>query len=174
MVERSTVIHASPQTLHAMVASPKAWGQWSAWNQRDPGMQIVYSGPERGAGAKWSWKSKTEGDGEMTITRVDDASDTVPSSIDFKLYFPDVDSTSPGSMTFSPNGKLTEVRWTTQMNFGGNPALHWMTLFGDKMVGPDFEAGLANLKALAEKQEIERAGAAPEKTGSRVPETSAT
>ena len=71
MVERSIVIHAPPQALQALVVAPKAWSRWAVWNQRDPAMQIVYSGADSGVGAKWAWKSKTEGDGEMTIVRAD-------------------------------------------------------------------------------------------------------
>ena len=49
------------------------------------------------------------------------------------------------------DGKATRVTWTMNGDMGGNPVYRWMGLFMDKMVGPDFDAGLANLKALAEK-----------------------
>jgi hypothetical protein len=171
MVERSVVIHAPPEALHALVVAPKAWGRWAVWNQRDPAMQITFSGPESGVGASWAWKSKTEGDGVMTLVRADEVSASAPSAIDFKLYFPDMDATSLGSIIFTPNGKLTTVRWTTQMNLGANPLMHWMSLFADKLVGPDFEAGLANMKALAEKEQADKTGAV---TNEGVPDSRAT
>jgi uncharacterized protein YndB with AHSA1/START domain len=51
----------------------------------------------------------------------------------------------------TPEGYGTKVTWTMNGNMGTNPLLRWIALFGDKMVGADFEAGLANLKAIAEK-----------------------
>lgn len=69
----------------------------------------------------------------------------------FELYFPDFDSTSAGELTFAPEGSATRVAWTMHGDMGGNPIARWFSLFMDGMVGKDFEAGLANLKALAEK-----------------------
>jgi hypothetical protein len=40
--------------------------------------------------------------------------------------------------------------WTNEGEMGGNPINRWFGLMMDRMVGPDFEAGLANLKKLAE------------------------
>ena len=67
-VVRSLAIAAPPEKVYALVADPRGWKQWSAWNKRDPQMQIEYGGPPAGMGAKWSWKSKSQGDGEMTFT----------------------------------------------------------------------------------------------------------
>ena len=71
VVTRSTVIQAPAERVYGFVASPRAWKQWSVWNQRDPKMRIEYSGAEQGTGSKWSWKSESEGNGEMTITRAE-------------------------------------------------------------------------------------------------------
>mgnify|MGYP006197501997 CR=1 FL=1 len=49
-------------------------------------------------------------------------------------------------LLLTPEGGGTKVTWTMNGNMGSNPLFRWMALFGDKMVGPDFEAGLANLK----------------------------
>jgi len=67
-VVRTAEIAAPPEKVYALVADPRAWKQWSAWNKRDPQMQIDYSGQPSGAGAKWEWKSKSQGDGAMTFT----------------------------------------------------------------------------------------------------------
>ena len=69
----------------------------------------------------------------------------------FELYFPDFDSTSTGTIAFTPEGAGTRVTWSMVGDMGRNPVYHWFALNADRMVGPDFEAGLANLKALAEK-----------------------
>lgn len=145
-VTRSTVVNAPAERLYALVATPRAWKQWAVWNQRDPAMQIAYTGPESGKGAAWEWKSKSEGDGKMTMTAVEPGR-----RVAFDLYFPDFDSTSHGELTFVQEGGATRVNWTMHGDMGANPIARWMTLAMGSMVGKDFDAGLANLKALAER-----------------------
>lgn len=146
-VTRSTVINAPAERVYGFVSSPRAWKQWSAWNQRDPKMKIEYSGPEHGTGAKWSWKSESQGDGVMTLTRAE-----APKVVTFDLYFPDFGTTSTGELTFVAEGaNSTRVTWTMNGDMGSNPLYHWVALMADGMVGKDFEAGLAGLKAVAEK-----------------------
>jgi uncharacterized protein YndB with AHSA1/START domain len=145
-VQRSTVINAPAKKVYDLVVEPKQWTKWSEWSRRDPNMTINYKGPPFGRGAKWEWVSKTEGSGSTEITRVEP--DRV---IEFSLYFPDFNMRSVGSFTFQPSGSATQVAWTLSGDVGGNPLKHYLTLMIDRMVGPDFEAGLANLKALAEK-----------------------
>ena len=67
-VARSVSIAAPPDKVYALVVDPRRWKEWTVWNQRDPQMQMTYGGPPSGAGASWSWQSKTEGDGRMTFT----------------------------------------------------------------------------------------------------------
>ncbi len=145
-VARSVAINAPVDKVYALVADPRAWKAWSVWNQRDPAMEITYTGPPSGAGAAWAWKSKTEGDGKMTFTAAD------PSKrVAYDLYFPDFGTTSQGDLTFTAEGNGTQVRWTMNGDMGSNPLFRWIALFADKMVGKDFEGGLAGLKAVAEK-----------------------
>jgi hypothetical protein len=54
-VERSVVVAAPADKVYALVAEPRRWKEWSVWNQRDPAMNMSYSGPASGAGAAWSW-----------------------------------------------------------------------------------------------------------------------
>ncbi len=145
-VERSIVVQAPPERIYPLVAAPRAWQRWSVWTQRDPAMKIVYTGPDSGAGAGWSWDSKTEGQGRMTFTKADPAT-----GLGYDLYFPDVDATSHGEMRFSPEAGGTRITWTNLGDMGRNPLMHYMALMMDRFVGPDFAKGLANLKALAEK-----------------------
>ena len=145
-VTRTTTINAAPDKIYALIADPRGWKQWSAWNQRDPAMAIEYSGPTSGPGAVWAWKSKSQGDGRMTFTTAEP-----PKRLAYELYFPDFNSTSTGDFRLDDNGGATQVTWSMDGYMGSNPVYRWMGLFMDKMVGPDFDAGLANLKALAEK-----------------------
>lgn len=145
-VTRTVAINAPADKVYALVANPRHWKQWSVWNQRDPQMQIDYSGPESGTGAKWTWHSKSEGDGAMTFTATEPAR-----RVAYELYFPDFGTTSTGELSFVPDGNATKVTWVMNGDFGSNPIFRWMALGADSMVGKDFEAGLANLKAVAEK-----------------------
>ena len=145
-VQRSISINAPAAKIYALVASPKAWQRWSAWNQRDPQMQVTYGGPDSGAGATWSWASKSEGDGRMTFTAAE-----ADKRLAYELYFPDFGSTATGALTLQPEGAATRVTWSVDGDMGSNPVLRWLALAMDSLVGKDFDAGLANLKALAEK-----------------------
>jgi uncharacterized protein YndB with AHSA1/START domain len=143
-VSRSALVQAPPEKVYPLVAAPRQWKAWSVWTQRDPQMQIDYSGPDSGTGAVWSWKSKDEGDGRMTFTSAEPNRRVV-----YELYFPDF-GTSTGAFAFVPEAGGTRVTWTMDGDFGTNPVWRWFALFADRMVGKDFEAGLANLKRLAE------------------------
>ena len=145
-VARNTLVAAPADKVYALVANPRGWKAWSVWNQRDPAMQIIYTGPESGAGAAWAWKSASEGDGKMSFTAAQPGQ-----RVAYDLYFPDFGTTSAGDLTFAPEGNSTRVTWTMNGDMGSNPLFRWFALFADGMVGKDFEAGLARLKLVAEK-----------------------
>lgn len=145
-VSRTVTVNAPPEKVYALVADPRGWKQWSAWNRRDPAMAIEYSGAASGVGAVWAWKSKSQGDGRMSFTSAEP-----PKRLGYELFFPDFGTTSSGEFRLDPNGGATQVTWTMDGDMGANPVYRWMGLFMDRMVGPDFDAGLANLKALAER-----------------------
>lgn len=145
-VSRSVSVNAPAAKIYPLVADPRAWKAWSVWNRRDTLMQITYSGPASGTGAAWAWHSEKEGDGKMTFTAAE------PNQrVAYDLFFPDFGTTSTGAFAFTPEGPATRVTWTMNGDMGRNPLFHWMALFADRMVGKDFEAGLANLKVEAEK-----------------------
>jgi len=145
-VQNSLLVNAPPDKVYAFVADPRGWQRWSVWNQRDPAMAITYSGPASGAGAAWSWQSRSEGNGTMTFTSVDPGR-----RVAFDLQLADFATTSRGELHFTPEGSATRVTWTMQGDTGANPLYHWFALFAETLMGPDFEAGLANLKAVSEK-----------------------
>ena len=145
-VQRSVQIAAPPSKVYPLIADPRQWKNWSVWNQRDPAMQMQYSGADSGAGAQWSWQSKTEGNGAMEFTTA------VPNErIVYALSFPDMGMTSRGELQLVPEGAGTRVTWTNEGDMGGNPINRYFGVMMDSMVGPDFEAGLNNLKAAAER-----------------------
>ncbi len=146
LVSRSTTINATPKRIYDLVVEPKQWANWSEWNRRDPAMKITYKGPPFGMGAKWEWVSKSEGSGNMEFTRVEP-----DRLVEYSLSFPEYNMKSAGTLLMEPEGSATRITWTNTGDVGGNPLKHYMALMMDRIVGPDFEAGLANLKALAEK-----------------------
>jgi uncharacterized protein YndB with AHSA1/START domain len=144
-LSRSVLVNAAPDRVYPLIADPRAWARWSEWNRRDPAMHVDYSGAASGAGAKWAWKSDSEGDGEMSLTAAEPDKRVV-----YALYFPDFGTTSEGELLLLPEAGGTRVSWSMNGDMGHNPLFHWMALFADDMVGKDFDAGLARLKALAE------------------------
>lgn len=145
-VRRTVEIAAAPEKVYDLVVETRQWKRWTVWNQRDPQMRIVYSGPPFGMGARWAWESESEGNGVMEFTRVE------PNRrVEYRLSFPRFNMTSTGALVLEPVGRGTRVTWTNEGDTGANPLKHYLAAAMDRMVGPDFEAGLANLKALAEK-----------------------
>jgi len=144
-VSRSAVIAAPEARVYDDIADPRIWKKWSVWTRRDPQMDIAYSGPPFGQGAKWSWKSAREGSGSMEFTRVE------PNKrVEYSLFFPDFNMRSTGDFSLQPAPGGVRVTWTNRGDVGSNPLKHYLAVAMDRMVGPDFEAGLANLKTLAE------------------------
>lgn len=145
-VERSILVDATPDRVFNHVVDPREWQRWTVWSQRDPGMQVTYAGPPFGQGARWSWVSESEGSGSMTFTRV------VPNErLGYELSFADFGMKSEGEILLVPAGSATRVTWTNRGDVGKNPLKRYLAAAMDRMVGPDFEAGLANLKRLVEK-----------------------
>ena len=145
-VQRSVEINAAPRKIYDLIVEPKKWTEWSVWTKRDPGMRITYSGPPFGMGATWSWVSTSEGSGSMEFTRVEP-----DRAVEYSLLFPEFNMRSNGALRLEPAGNATRVTWTNHGDVGSNPLKHYLAMMMDRLVGPDFEAGLANLKALAEK-----------------------
>lgn len=146
-VARSASIAAPPEAVYELVADPRRWKEWSVWNRRDPQMAMTYSGAASGAGAVWAWKSASEGEGQMTFTQAEPGR-----RIAYELFFPDFGTTSTGALTLAAEDGGTKITWTVAGDMGGNPMMHWMALAMNSLVGKDFDAGLANLKTLAEKR----------------------
>ena len=145
-VMRSAEVNAPAEKVYGYLADPRQWARWAVWNQRDPAMKVTYSGPPSGRGAKWAWESATEGTGSMEFTLAE------PNRvIEYALSFPEFGMRSAGTFTLQPTAAGTKVTWTNAGDVGANPLKHYFALFMDRMVGPDFEQGLANLKALAER-----------------------
>jgi uncharacterized protein YndB with AHSA1/START domain len=145
--QRSVVINAPAEKIYPLVATPKQWPNWAVWQKREPTMDMKFGTVESGAGAEWSWASRTQGSGRMKFLKAD-----APKQLDYELFFIEGndETRSTGSFILAPEGQGTKVTWTFKGNAGGNPISRWFGFFIDKLVGPDFEAGLEQLKSIAE------------------------
>lgn len=140
-VQREKVINAKPEVVYSQVNGFKKWEPWSPWLQADKSIKNTYTGPDEGVGNKVNWTSN-DGDGSMEIIEV------VPNQfIRTRLAFNDF-TPFEGHFTFEPVEGGTKMVWMDTGNVGYIG--RWMTVFADKMMGPDFEKGLTNLKQYVE------------------------
>jgi uncharacterized protein YndB with AHSA1/START domain len=144
-VTRTVTIQAPPEAVWPLIATPRRWPAWSPWNARDPQMAITYSGPAMGTGAKWEWKSASQGDGSMLMTV-----GRPPRDVEFELTIVGMGPPSHGAFTIEPEGTGSRVAWTMTSEMGMGPLGGWFGLVFKPMLAKDFEAGLAGLKKLAE------------------------
>jgi len=147
-VSRSASFAAPAPAVFVQVNELKKWEAWSPWAKKDPQMKQTYQGPPAGTGAVTSWVgNKDVGEGRMTIV------ESRPNEmIRFKLeFFEPFAATNSAEFTFKEQGGRTEVSWSMsgQNNFIGK-AMGVVFDF-DRMIGADFEAGLASLKTLVEE-----------------------
>lgn len=145
-VSRSVLFASPPEKIWPLIEQPREWARWSVWNQRDPAMKMRYSGPERGTGAEWAWESTSEGNGKMRFTAAES-----PRRLAYELEFADFEGgRNAGELVLAAEGAGTRVTWAMHGEMGGSPMLRWFGLFMDRLVGPDFEAGLLRLRALTD------------------------
>jgi hypothetical protein len=146
-IERSAVINAKPPKVFSQINDFHNWGVWDPWAKLDPSMKTTYSGSANGKGAVYEWEGNGQvGAGRMEIT------DSVPSSkIDVKLDFlKPFEGHNTATFTLAAQGDSTQVTWAMDgpTHFLNKVMTVFMNM--DKMIGGQFDAGLANLKAVAE------------------------
>jgi uncharacterized protein YndB with AHSA1/START domain len=147
-VQRATTVQAPPDRIFPLINDFHQWGSWSPYETRDPAMKRSYSGADSGKGAVYGWEgNKNVGSGRMEILDTQ-----APSKIVIKLdFFAPFEGHNTAEFTMLPQGDGTNVTW---LMHGPSPFIgRIMHVFinMDRMVGKDFEAGLANLKRLTEK-----------------------
>lgn len=146
-VARSTNVDAPPTTVFAEVNDLRHWKTWNPWGKMDPAMKETYEGPTAGPGATYRWAGNNKvGEGGMTITD-SRAGERVRIRLEFIRPFK---ATNTAEFDFAPAGSGTRVTWsmTGERNFMFKLVGMFMSM--DKMIGRDFERGLADLKAVSE------------------------
>ncbi len=123
------------------------WDAWSPWEKIDPALQRTFAGPSQGVGAIYRWVgNKNVGAGGMTIIE-SRPSDLIRIKLEFLKPFAAVCDTV---FTFKPEGNQTVMSWTMKgrNNFMAKGMCLFMNM--DKMIGGQFEKGLANMKSIVE------------------------
>ena len=147
-VMRTTSIKAPPEKIYPMLVDFRGWSAWSPWEKLDPAMKRTFSGAASGKGAVYAW----EGDGKVGAGRMEITDAVVPSKVEIKLDFAaPIEGHNVTVFTLASAGEATNVTWDMS---GPSPYLaKVMGVFVsmDSMIGKDFETGLANLKASAER-----------------------
>jgi Polyketide cyclase / dehydrase and lipid transport len=145
-VERSVIVKAPASRVHGLVDDFHGWTSRSPWEDLDPELERTYSGPGQGIGAHYAWSgNKKAGAGSMEITR--SSAEEIVIALAFLKPFK---STSTTLFRFVPHGEETEVTWQMTGEQRGMMAVFGKLMKMDKLIGPDFEKGLARLKAAAE------------------------
>lgn len=146
-ITRSALIFAPPEKVFEQVNDFNKWAAWSPWEKLDPAMKKMIGGSPTGKGATYHWVGNDEvGEGRMTIA------ESHPSghiNIDLEFIKP-WEQKSVNEFTFKPEGDKTNVTWTMSMQNNFMSKAFGLVMDMDKMIGADFEKGLAQLKITAE------------------------
>jgi len=147
-IVRSATIAAPPEVIFEQVNDFRAWQAWSPWEKKDPNLRRTYEGPPSGRGAVYAWAGNNEvGEGRMTLIESRPA-ELIRIRLDFFKPFA---ATNESEFTFAPRGDgRTEVTWSMTGHNGFMAKAFCMFMNMDKMVGSDFEKGLASMKPVAE------------------------
>ena len=145
-IARSTTIAAPPAVIFSRVNDVREFQKWSPWAKVDPQAKMTFTGPAAGTGASFSWESAKTGEGTMTVTE-SRPDEFVKFLLEFRKPFT---ATNTADFTFTPQGDQTLVTWG--MSGKNNYLFRLVGVFMNmnKMVGDDFEKGLADLKILSE------------------------
>ena len=146
-VQRSTTIDAPPERVYEQLADFHNWRNWSPWETVDPDLKRTYSGAESGSGAVYAWSgNRKAGKGRMEIT---EATQSAKVQVDLVFEKP-WKARNDTWFVIQPEGSGSQVVWT--MTGQRTLMTKVMGVFKsmDQFIGPDFERGLARLKATAE------------------------
>ena len=146
-VERSTRINAPPEKILPLINDFHQWSVWSPFEKLDPSMRRTYGGTPAGKGAVYEWDGNSKaGKGRMEIV------ETAPEGTLIKLDFvKPFTAHNLARFTAQPQGSGTVLSWSMEGPLALPAKVMGLFFNMDKMIGGEFETGLANLKAVAEK-----------------------
>lgn len=148
-IERSAQIDAPANVVFPMINDFHQWVRWSPWENLDPNMKRTFEGPQAGPGASYGWSGNAKvGSGRSTIV------DSKPAqSVSLKLeMFKPFNCTNQVTFKLAPSGAGTRVSWIMEGKNGLMSKAFSLVMNMDKMCGPIFDQGLANLNALVQSE----------------------
>jgi uncharacterized protein YndB with AHSA1/START domain len=147
-IQRAASINAPPEKVFPLINDLGRWSAWSPWEKKDPAMKRTFGPATSGKGAVYAWEgNKDVGQGRMEI-----AESVQPSKVVLRLDFvKPFEAHNTVEFRLEPKGDSTNVTWAMQGHTPYFAKIIHLFVNMDRMVGQDFEAGLANLKAAAEK-----------------------
>jgi hypothetical protein len=150
-IERSIRIAAPLLQVAEQIDDFRQWQKWSPWEHIDPTLQRTFSGAETGVGAIYEWTGTGKaGAGRMEITEMRTGSEGALISIRLDFLKP-FKASNTAEFLMVPTDAGTDLTWAM---FGPSPYVSKVMgvfLDMDKLIGKDFEAGLASLKRNAEE-----------------------
>ncbi len=160
-VERTTSVAALPERIYPLVADLRRMDEWSPWDELDPSMKKQFSGDPAQPGAGYSWAGNDQvGEGKMTILEV-----SPPTRVTFRLEFlKPHQSVATTGFQLVPDGSATKVSWNMEGKLSFMEKLVGVFMDMEGMIAKDFDAGLAGIKAIAERPEPAPAAAPPAPT----------
>jgi hypothetical protein len=154
-VERSLVIKASPERIHQFTGDLSRWPQWVPWLREEPGLVVTAGEKSTGVGASQTWTADAS-EGSLIFTRCDPAW-----GIAYDMIFSKNTYTSTRSLRYRTVPGGTEVVWHMIGDNGNNLLARYFAGLIRTRIGPQFEEGLARLKLVSERAEVEE-NAVPE------------
>jgi len=147
-VQRMTTIKAPPEKIFPHLNDFQRWPAWSPYEKKDPAMKRTLSGAPSGKGAVYEWEGNKEiGQGRMEIVAT-----APPSQLTLKLDFlKPFEAHNMVDFTLEPRGESTQVTWAIHGPSPFMAKVMGLVMDMDRMIGQDFEAGLASLKTVSEK-----------------------
>jgi uncharacterized protein YndB with AHSA1/START domain len=145
-ITRTATISAPPAIVFEQVNDLHKWDAWSPWAKLDPTAKITFDGPAAGTGAGYDWAgNKNVGAGRMTITE-SHPDDLIRFKLEFRKPF---EGTNTAEFTFKPEGNQTVVTWSMAGRYNFIMKAAGLFMNCDKMIGDEFEKGLADLNSVA-------------------------
>lgn len=145
-IERRATLAAPAEVIFGYVNDFHRWAEWSPWEKLDPNLKRIFEGPSTGVGASYAWEGNAKaGQGKMTM-RESQPNERIAIELHFIKPF---EAEHLAEFAFRPSASGVEVTWSMS---GKNKFMSKAFAFffdQDKLIGKDFEQGLAKLGAVA-------------------------
>lgn len=150
VVDRSGVIEAPVEVVYSQISDLKTWTEWNPWTKVQAEHSLQFSAPSHGAGAWYSWEDpqKLAASGKLTILRSDPSK-----GVYYDMHFKGMKPVASGlEIKPTKDGKGTAVHWYLKTRLGWLPWWKFRGFMADRLMGPQVEQGLTDLKARCEKK----------------------